>query len=45
VLPALTAEELMRIPVGSRRKYHDDVTVIVIILGNAQKTMTASTSL
>ncbi|CAD6263869.1 unnamed protein product [Miscanthus lutarioriparius] len=42
---ALTAEELMRIPVGSRRKYHDDVTVIVIILGNAQRTMTASTSL
>uniref|UniRef100_A0A0D3FVF9 protein-serine/threonine phosphatase n=1 Tax=Oryza barthii TaxID=65489 RepID=A0A0D3FVF9_9ORYZ len=39
------AEELMRIPVGSRRKYHDDVTVIVIILGNAQRTMTASTSL
>uniref|UniRef100_A0A0E0H095 protein-serine/threonine phosphatase n=1 Tax=Oryza nivara TaxID=4536 RepID=A0A0E0H095_ORYNI len=38
---ALTAEELMRIPVGSRRKYHDDVTVIVIILGNAQRTMTA----
>uniref|UniRef100_A0A0A9DN90 protein-serine/threonine phosphatase n=1 Tax=Arundo donax TaxID=35708 RepID=A0A0A9DN90_ARUDO len=42
---ALTAEELMRIPVGSRRKYHDDVTVIVIILGNAQRTMTASTAL
>ncbi|KAL6650672.1 hypothetical protein ACP70R_009597 [Stipagrostis hirtigluma subsp. patula] len=42
---ALTAEELMRIPVGSRRKYHDDVTVIVIILGNAQRTMTASTSM
>ncbi|KAG8064424.1 hypothetical protein GUJ93_ZPchr0004g39904 [Zizania palustris] len=41
---ALTAEELMRIPVGSRRKYHDDVTVIVIILGNAQRTTTASTS-
>ncbi|CAN6248464.1 unnamed protein product [Urochloa humidicola] len=42
---ALTAEELMRIPVGSRRKYHDDVTVIVITLGNGQRTMTASTSL
>lgn len=42
---ALTAEELIRIPVGSRRKYHDDVTIIVIILGNAQRTMTASTSL
>ncbi|KAF8715463.1 hypothetical protein HU200_027116 [Digitaria exilis] len=42
---ALTAEELMRIPVGSRRKYHDDVTVIVIVLGNGHRTMTASTSL
>jgi len=42
---ALTAEELMRIPVGSRRKYHDDVTVVVITLGNAQRTMTASTSM
>ncbi|KAG8081825.1 hypothetical protein GUJ93_ZPchr0014g47202, partial [Zizania palustris] len=42
---ALTDEELMRIPVGSRRKYHDDVTIIVIILGNAQRTMTASISL
>lgn len=38
-------EELMRIPVGRRRKYHDDVTVIVIILGNRQRTSTASTSL
>nr|BAJ98360.1 predicted protein [Hordeum vulgare subsp. vulgare] len=42
---ALTAEQLMRIPVGSRRKYHDDVTVIVIILGNARRTVSASTSI
>ncbi|KAL4191880.1 hypothetical protein AMTRI_Chr06g191240 [Amborella trichopoda] len=37
-------EELMRIPAGRRRKYHDDVTVIVIMLGNKQRTSTASTS-
>lgn len=42
---ALTAEQLMRIPVGSRRKYHDDVTVVVIILGNARRTVSASTSI
>ncbi|XP_042388369.1 probable protein phosphatase 2C 39 isoform X2 [Zingiber officinale] len=40
-----SVEELMNIPVGRRRKYHDDVTVIVIILGNKQRTSTASTSL
>ncbi|XP_020106783.1 probable protein phosphatase 2C 39 isoform X2 [Ananas comosus] len=40
----LSAEELTRIPVGRRRKYHDDVTVIVIILGNKQRTSRASTS-
>lgn len=38
-------EDLMRIPVGRRRKYHDDVTVIVIILGNKQRMSSASTSL
>uniref|UniRef100_A0A1D1Y620 protein-serine/threonine phosphatase n=1 Tax=Anthurium amnicola TaxID=1678845 RepID=A0A1D1Y620_9ARAE len=37
-------EELMRIPLGRRRKYHDDVTVIVIILGNKQRISSASTS-
>ncbi|XP_077226543.1 putative protein phosphatase 2C 39 [Tasmannia lanceolata] len=40
-----STEELMRIPAGRRRKYHDDVTVIVIILGNKQRTSTASTML
>ncbi|KAF8390790.1 hypothetical protein HHK36_025318 [Tetracentron sinense] len=40
-----STEELMKIPAGRRRKYHDDVTVIVIILGNKQRTSTASTSL
>ncbi|WOL01799.1 putative protein phosphatase 2C 39 [Canna indica] len=40
----LTTEELMNIPAGRRRKYHDDVTIIVIILGNKQRTSTASTS-
>ncbi|GLU08373.1 hypothetical protein SLE2022_252910 [Rubroshorea leprosula] len=36
-------EELMNIPAGRRRKYHDDVTVIVIILGTNQRTSKAST--
>ncbi|XWS14073.1 hypothetical protein CRYUN_Cryun36dG0092100 [Craigia yunnanensis] len=35
-------EELMNIPAG-RRKYHDDVTVIVIILGTNHRTSKAST--
>ncbi|PRQ39172.1 putative protein-serine/threonine phosphatase [Rosa chinensis] len=36
-------EELMNIPAGRRRKYHDDVTVIVVILGTNQRTTKAST--
>lgn len=36
-------EELMKIPPGRRRKYHDDVTVIVVILGTNQRTSKAST--
>ncbi|XP_042498891.1 probable protein phosphatase 2C 40 [Macadamia integrifolia] len=40
-----STEDLLKIPAGRRRKYHDDVTVIVIILGNRQRTLTASTSL
>ncbi|KAJ9710067.1 hypothetical protein PVL29_001506 [Vitis rotundifolia] len=40
-----STEELMMIPAGRRRKYHDDVTIIVIMLGNKQWTSTASTSL
>ncbi|CAI9776237.1 unnamed protein product [Fraxinus pennsylvanica] len=38
-------EELMSIPAGRRRKYHDDVTVIVIILGSNKSTSKASTCL
>uniref|UniRef100_A0A5B7B860 protein-serine/threonine phosphatase n=1 Tax=Davidia involucrata TaxID=16924 RepID=A0A5B7B860_DAVIN len=37
--------ELMSIPAGRRRKYHDDVTVIVIILGTNKRTSKASTCL
>ncbi|KAF8401495.1 hypothetical protein HHK36_012435 [Tetracentron sinense] len=40
-----STEELMKIPDGVRRKYHDDVTVIVIILGTNQRTSKASTRL
>lgn len=35
-------EELMNIPAGRRRKYHDDVTVIVIVLGANHRTSKAS---
>ncbi|KAL2530591.1 putative protein phosphatase 2C 40 [Forsythia ovata] len=38
-------EELMSIPAGRRRKYHDDVTVIVIVLGTNKCTSKASTCL
>ncbi|KNA10919.1 hypothetical protein SOVF_139870 [Spinacia oleracea] len=38
-------EELLNIPPGRRRKYHDDVTVIVITLGQKQRTSKASTCL
>lgn len=40
-----STEELMSIPAGRRRKYHDDVTVIVIILGTNKRTLKASTCL
>ncbi|WJX96162.1 hypothetical protein P8452_77403 [Trifolium repens] len=36
-------EELMNVPAGRRRKYHDDVTVMVIMLGMNQRTSKAST--
>ncbi|CAN4091713.1 unnamed protein product [Withania somnifera] len=38
-------EELMSIPAGRRRKYHDDITVIVNILGMNKRTSKASTYL
>ncbi|MFS7922823.1 putative protein-serine/threonine phosphatase [Helianthus anomalus] len=40
-----STEELMSVPAGRRRKYHDDVTVIVIILGTNKRTSKASTCL
>ncbi|KAL8171424.1 hypothetical protein V2J09_023228 [Rumex salicifolius] len=40
-----TTEELMNISPPRRRKYHDDVTVIVIMLGSNQRTSRASTFL
>jgi len=41
----MSMEKLISIPVGRRRKYHDDVTVIIILLGKNHCTSTASTSL
>jgi len=38
----LSTEELMNVPLGDRRKFIDDVTVIVIILGNNPKTSKAT---
>jgi pyruvate dehydrogenase phosphatase len=43
VLAGFTLEELMNVPAGRRRKYHDDVTVMVIMLGMNQRTSKAST--
>ncbi|TKY72611.1 phosphatase 2C 40 [Spatholobus suberectus] len=42
-LAGFSMEELMNVPDGRRRKYHDDVTIIVIILGMNQRTSKAST--
>lgn len=39
----LSLEELLNVPAGRKRKYHDDVTVIVILLGSDHRTSTAST--
>eukprot|EP00252_Welwitschia_mirabilis_P012815 TRINITY_DN2834_c1_g1_i1.p1 TRINITY_DN2834_c1_g1~~TRINITY_DN2834_c1_g1_i1.p1 ORF type:complete len:240 (-),score=50.27 TRINITY_DN2834_c1_g1_i1:445-1164(-) len=41
----MNMEQLINIPVGRRRKYHDDVTVIVILLGQNNSTSTASLAL
>ncbi|KAJ4893790.1 putative protein phosphatase 2C 40 [Raphanus sativus] len=38
-----TLEELMNVPAGRKRRYHDDVTVMVITLGTDQRTSKAST--
>ncbi|XP_010465680.1 PREDICTED: probable protein phosphatase 2C 40 [Camelina sativa] len=38
-----TLEELMNVPAGRRRRYHDDVTIMVITLGTDQRTSKAST--
>lgn len=38
-----TLEELMNVPTGRRRRYHDDVTIMIITLGNDQRTSKAST--
>ncbi|KAH0880630.1 hypothetical protein HID58_068024, partial [Brassica napus] len=38
-----TLEELLNVPAGRKRRYHDDVTVMVITLGTDQRTSKAST--
>lgn len=38
-----TLEELTNVPAGRRRRYHDDVTIMVITLGTDQRTSKAST--
>ncbi|XP_072999914.1 probable protein phosphatase 2C 40 [Typha latifolia] len=42
-ISGLSLEDLMSTPAGRRRKYHDDVTVIVVLLGSEYRTSTAST--
>jgi serine/threonine protein phosphatase PrpC len=39
----MSVDQLKEIPIGRRRKYHDDVTIIVISLGAQFPTSTAST--
>ncbi|WZZ28969.1 hypothetical protein YC2023_012370 [Brassica napus] len=41
-LDLLHVEELMNVPAGWRRRYHDDVTVMVITFGTDQRTSKAS---
>jgi hypothetical protein len=44
LLAGLTVEQLKTVPSGRRRKYHDDITIVIIMLqpGN-MKTSSAST--
>ncbi|CAL9180082.1 unnamed protein product [Musa hybrid cultivar] len=44
-MAGLSLDDLLSIPAGMRRKYHDDVTVMVILLGTDSRTSTASTYL
>ncbi|RRT73958.1 hypothetical protein B296_00032869 [Ensete ventricosum] len=44
-MAGLSLADLLNIPAGMRRKYHDDVTVMVILLGSDSRTSTASTYL
>lgn len=39
----MTVEYLKNIPIGRRRKYHDDVTIMVVTLGAVHRTSQAST--
>ena len=42
MIVGFTLEELMNVPAGWRRRYHDDVTVMVITFGTDQRTSKAS---
>lgn len=39
----LTLDELKAVPLGRRRKYHDDVTILIVTFGNRFHTSSAST--
>lgn len=43
LIVGITLEQLQAIPIGRRRKFHDDVTIIVIDLGSDYHTAKAST--
>jgi len=38
----LTLDELRSIPIGRRRKYHDDITIVIVFLGSTFQTSSAS---
>ncbi|KAG6477946.1 hypothetical protein ZIOFF_061378 [Zingiber officinale] len=41
----MNLDQLLNIPAGIRRKYHDDVSVVIVLLGAHNQTSTASTCL
>ncbi|XP_042439894.1 probable protein phosphatase 2C 40 [Zingiber officinale] len=44
-IAGMNLDQLLNIPAGIRRKYHDDVSVVIVLLGAHNQTSTASTCL
>eukprot|EP00850_Spirogloea_muscicola_P009508 SM000053S17465 [mRNA] locus=s53:545738:548036:- [translate_table: standard] len=41
---SMTVEQLKAVPIGRRRKYHDDVTIVVLSLGGGPSTLRTSSA-